>query len=95
MPTEPLLYLWDWFLPRIPSDVSYQIVPDQIFKMALCTVKGDTFMNVAYSLTELRDRLLKSLPRTYSPLYCPQRRQVSVSANPSSTLSVSGHHAVG
>lgn len=68
MPIERLLYLWDWVLPRIPSDVSYQIVPDQIFKMALCTMRGDTFMSVPYSLTELRDRLLKSLPRTYSPL---------------------------
>lgn len=32
MPIEHLLCLWDWVLPRIPSDVNYQIVPDQILK---------------------------------------------------------------
>lgn len=63
-----MLHIWDWFLLRFLSGVSYQIGSGKILKMGFCTIRCGVFRKVSYSVTELRGRILKSLPQTYSPL---------------------------
>lgn len=68
-PHQHVLHICDWFLPKFLSGMSYQTDSGKILKMAFCTMNYGTFRNGPYFLTELRSRILKSLPQTYSPLF--------------------------